>query len=194
LEQEADKGIIYSQDPDVVVVATGATPDRTIIPGRELGHVHTYLDILGGKVRPGKKVVVIGGQIIGCEVAEFLADKGAQVILTDPTETFCQDAGQKTRWMLMERIENNSNLELRNNTTVEKIETDSIVLQKEGRMVRVGGVDMVVLALGKVPDNVLGDELKFDARVAEIYAIGDCVRPRKMTEAIIEGAGIGHKI
>lgn len=194
LGQKADKEIIYSQNPDVIVVATGATPDRTIIPGSDLGHVHTYLDILGGKVRPGKKVVVIGGQKIGCEVAEFLADKGAEVIVTDPTEIFCQDAGAKTRWMLMERIENSSSIELRQKTTVEKIETDSIVLQKEGRMARVGGVDMVVLALGKISDNVLGDELKFEARVPEIYAIGDCVRPRKMTEAIIEGAGVGHKI
>lgn len=194
LGQKADKESIHALNPDAVIVATGATPDGTIIPGSGMGHVHTYLDILGGKVRPGRKAIVIGGQKIGCEVAEFLADKGTQVIVTDPTETFCQDAGPKTRWMLMERIGNCPDIDLRRRTTVEAIGADAVVLQKEGTVEKIGAVDMVVLALGKVSDNALGDELKFEARVPEVYAIGDCVRPRKMTDAIIEGAAVGHKI
>jgi pyruvate/2-oxoglutarate dehydrogenase complex dihydrolipoamide dehydrogenase (E3) component len=53
---------------------------------------------------------------------------------------------------------------------------------------------MVVLALGKVSDNELGDELKRESKVSEIFAVGDCVLPRKMLEAIYEGAVVGHKI
>ena len=68
------------------------------------------------------------------------------------------------------------------------------MVQKEGETEEIDGVDMVVLALGKVSNNELGDELKRESRVSEIYTVGDCVLPRKMTEAIYEGSVAGHKI
>ena len=194
LDQTVDKELIYAQQPDVVVVATGATPYRTIIPGRDKPHVYTYLDILSGSVKPGKKVAVVGGQKIGCEVAEFIADKGSNVELTDPTDTFCQDSGQKIRWLLMERLENESKIEMRIKTTVEKIEETSITVQKEGSTEQIDGIDMVVLCMGKVSTNELADQLKADAKVPEIYLVGDCIRPRKITEAVAEGAAVGHQI
>lgn len=194
LDRAVDKELVYAQQPDVVVVATGATPFHTFIPGRELPHVHTYLDILNGSVKPGKKVAVVGGQKIGCEVAELIADKGSSVVLTDPTDEFCQDTGQKIRWLLMERLENEPNIEMRIQTTVEKIEETSIILQKEGRTERIDGIDMVVLCMGKVATNELADMLKADAKIPEIYLVGDCIRPRKITEAVAEGAAVGHQI
>jgi 2,4-dienoyl-CoA reductase-like NADH-dependent reductase (Old Yellow Enzyme family)/thioredoxin reductase len=194
LGQAVDKELVYTQQPDVVVVATGATPFRTFIPGREKPHVYTYLDILSGSVKPGKKVAVIGGQKIGCEVAEFIADKGSEVVLTDPTAEFCQDTGQKIRWMLMERLESESKIEMRLKTTVEKIDDTAITVQKEGTIEQIDGIDMVVLCMGKVTDNALADQLKADARVIELYMVGDCIRPRKITEAIAEGAAVGHRI
>lgn len=194
LEQEVNAQFIYDQEPDVVVVATGATPDKTFIMGDEMMHVHTYLEILDGTVKPGKKVVVIGGQKIGCEVAEFIAEKGAEVILTDPTDTYCQDAGQKTRWLLIERLENSENIDLRLDTTIEKIQVSSIVVQKGGELEHIDGVDMVVLALGRISNNSLGDQLKYDGIISPIYMVGDCVRPNMMTEAIMQGAAIGHQL
>jgi pyruvate/2-oxoglutarate dehydrogenase complex dihydrolipoamide dehydrogenase (E3) component len=77
---------------------------------------------------------------------------------------------------------------------VERIDDSSIVVQKEGEIEEIKGVDMVVLALGKLSNNELGDELKRESRVPEVYTIGDCVIPRKMTEAIYEGSVAGHKI
>ncbi|RJQ57480.1 MAG: FAD-dependent oxidoreductase [Desulfobacteraceae bacterium] len=194
LGQAVDKALVYAQQPDAIVVATGATPFRAFIPGRDNPHVYTYLDILSGSVKPGKKVAVVGGQKIGCEVAEFIADKGSEVVLIDPTDTFCQDAGQKIRWLLMERLENESKIEMRLKTTVEKIADSSITVQKEGKIEQIDGIDMVVLCIGKVSTNELADALKADARVPEIYMVGDCIRPRKITEAIAEGADVAHRI
>ncbi len=139
-------------------------------------------------------MAVVGGQKIGCEVAEFIADKGSNVALTDPTDTFCQDSGQKIRWLLMERLENESKIEMRIKTTVEKIEETSITVQKEGSTEQIDGIDMVVLCMGKVSTNELADQLKADAKVPEIYLVGDCIRPRKITEAVAEGAAVGHQI
>lgn len=194
LEKEVDKEMLYTLEPDVVVVATGAGPFTSFIPGREKNHVVTYLDILGGDVALGNRVVVIGGQKIGCEVAEYLAEKGSEVILTDPSGDFCQDAGMKTRWLLMERLENEPKIEMRNKTTVEMIDDSSLMIQKEGKIETIDAIDQVVLAMGKISRKELGDALMADSKIDEIYTVGDCVLPRKMTEAIYEGAVVGQRI
>lgn len=194
LEQEVDTEMLYNLKPDVVVVATGSRPFASFIPGREKSHVVTYLDILGGDVAPGRRVSVIGGQKIGCEVADYLAEKGSEVILTDPSGEFCQDAGMKTRWLLMERLEGEPKIELRKKTTVEMIDDSSIVIQKEGKTETINDIDQVVMAMGKISRKELGDALIADSKVNEIYTVGDCVLPRKMTEAIYEGSAVGHKI
>jgi len=194
LGQEMNKERIDETRADAVVVATGATPYRPFTPGVDKGHVCTYLDILGGSVEPGKKVALIGGDLIGCEVAEFISEKGSEVILIEPTGAFCQDTGTRVRWLLMERIEKDPKIERRLKTTVERINDASIVVQTEGKTEEIEGVDMVVLAFGKMSNNELGDELKRESRVSEIYTVGDCVIPRKMTEAIYEGSVVGHKI
>ena len=194
LGQEMNKERIDETRADAVVLATGATPYRPFTPGVDKGHVCTYLDILGGSVEPGKKVALIGGDLIGCEVAEFISEKGSEVILIEQTGAFCQDTGTRVRWLLMERIEKDPKIERRLKTTVERINDASIVVQTEGKTEEIEGVDMVVLAFGKMSNNELGDELKKESRVSEIYTVGDCVIPRKMTEAIYEGSVVGHKI
>jgi pyruvate/2-oxoglutarate dehydrogenase complex dihydrolipoamide dehydrogenase (E3) component len=194
LGQEMDKEAIYKMKPDVVVVATGATPYRPFNPGVEKGHVYHYLDIFGGRVNPGKKVAVIGGKLIGCEVAEYISDKEGEVILIEPTGALCQDAGTRTKWLLMDRLEKDPKIEKRLKTNIEKINDTSIVIQKDGKVEEIEGVDMVVLALGGVSNNTLGDELKRESKVPEIYTVGDCEMPRKMTEAIFEGFMVGHRI
>ena len=194
LEQEVNTEMLYKLEPDVVVVATGSRPFASFIPGREKSHVVSYLDILGGDVAPGRRVAVIGGQKIGCEVADYLAEKGSEVILTDPSGEFCQDAGMKTRWLLMERLEGEPKIELRKKTTVEMINDSSIVIQKEGNTETINDIDQVVMAMGKISRKELGDALIADSKVQEIYTVGDCVLPRKMTEAIYEGSAVGHKI
>jgi pyruvate/2-oxoglutarate dehydrogenase complex dihydrolipoamide dehydrogenase (E3) component len=194
LGQEMNRERIDETRADAVVVATGATPYRPFTPGVEKGHVYTYLDILEGSVEFGKKVAVVGGELIGCELAEFISDKGSGVLLVEPTGALCQDAGTRVKWLLMERIEKDPKIDKRLKTNMEKINDTSIVVQKEGETEEIEGVDMVVLALGKISNNELGDELKRESKVSEIYAIGDCVLPRKMTEAIYEGSVAGQKI
>jgi 2,4-dienoyl-CoA reductase-like NADH-dependent reductase (Old Yellow Enzyme family)/thioredoxin reductase len=194
LGQEVDKDLVYKIKPDVVVVATGARPYKPVTPGAEKKHVVTYLDILGGNVTPGKKVAVIGGKLIGCEVAEYISQKGGEVVLLEATGAFCQDAGMKVRWLLMERVEGDSKIERRLKTNVEEIKDTSVVVQKEGEREEIEGVDMVVVALGAIANNELGDKLNFESNIAEIYTVGDCVIPRKMTEAIYEGSLVGRQI
>jgi pyruvate/2-oxoglutarate dehydrogenase complex dihydrolipoamide dehydrogenase (E3) component len=172
LEQEVDKDFVYKIKPDVVVVATGARPYKPVTHGAEKKHVVSYLDILGGNVTPGKKVAVVGGKLIGCEVAEYISQKGGEVVLLEATGAFCQDSGMKVRWLLMERVEGDSKIERRLKTNVEEIKDTSVVVQKEGKREEIGGVDMVVVAQGAIANNDLADKLSFDSTIPEIYTVG----------------------
>jgi 2,4-dienoyl-CoA reductase-like NADH-dependent reductase (Old Yellow Enzyme family)/thioredoxin reductase len=187
LNEEADKEKIYAAQPDVVIMATGAVPYRPFIPGTEGKNVYTYLDILSGRVEPGKRVVVIGGKLVGVQIAELVASRGGFAILTEASPAVCQDAGGRTKWLLLQSVEKDPHIDIRVNTSVERIREGRVTLQSQGTTEEVDNIDMVVLCLGAASDNRLADELKRDNRLPEIHTIGDCSLPRKMTEAIYEG-------
>jgi 2,4-dienoyl-CoA reductase-like NADH-dependent reductase (Old Yellow Enzyme family)/thioredoxin reductase len=182
-----DKDSIHALKPDVVILATGAKPYRPFIPGSEQKHVCNYLEMLDGSVKPGKKVLVIGGKLVGAQVAHLVASQGGQAILTEPTPVICSDAGGRTKWVLLLEVQDNPRIEIRTNTSVEKIGPSSAILQSGGTYEEIQGIDTVVLCLGSSPENQLADELKWASRLPVIHTIGDCVVPRKMTEAIYEG-------
>ena len=70
--------LIREKNPDAVIVATGSNPLVLPIPGIEKA-VHAA-DVLEGKVKPGKRVLVVGGGMVGCEVADFSRGTGTSGI------------------------------------------------------------------------------------------------------------------
>lgn len=62
---------------DEVVLATGITPRAVDLPGADHAKVVGYIDVLSGRVVPGKRVALIGAGGIGFDVAEFLVQEGA---------------------------------------------------------------------------------------------------------------------
>jgi 2,4-dienoyl-CoA reductase (NADPH2) len=66
---------------DEVVVATGVTPRAVDFPGADDAKVVGYLDVLQGRVVPGRKVAIIGAGGIGFDVAEFLVEHGESCAL-----------------------------------------------------------------------------------------------------------------
>jgi 2,4-dienoyl-CoA reductase (NADPH2) len=69
---------LLSKNYDEVVLATGVSPRRLNLPGVEHSKVVDYLDVLQGKIKVGKNVVIIGAGGIGFDVATFLLEKPNQ--------------------------------------------------------------------------------------------------------------------
>ena len=80
---EADKQFILDQKADVVILATGSEPLIPNLKGMERAVVVTAHDALSGKTDVGERVIVIGGNLVGCEVAGFLANKGKKVTICE---------------------------------------------------------------------------------------------------------------
>jgi len=72
LNSAVDAGTLRHGAFDRVVVATGTRPRRPDLPGIERADVISYVDLLTGKARAGRRVAVIGAGGVAFDVAEFL--------------------------------------------------------------------------------------------------------------------------
>ena len=75
LEHAASAENLASGSYDDIVLATGVTPRRPAIEGIGHSSVASYVDLLTGKVRPGRRVAIIGAGGIGFDVALYLAER-----------------------------------------------------------------------------------------------------------------------
>ncbi|MFC1981675.1 NAD(P)/FAD-dependent oxidoreductase, partial [Chloroflexota bacterium] len=185
--------VINEKKPHVVIIATGAVPEISSIPGVQLKNVLTAWDVLAGKDgEKGKKVLVVGGNRVGLETAEFMAAKGKKVVVVEETEHLGANIGRTVRWHLLNRLRDDG-LEMFRSTKVKEIrENEVIVTTKEGEEQIWAGIDTVVLAVCARSRNELAEEIK--GLVEEIYIIGDAAEPRDGVEATREGAEIGRRI
>jgi 2,4-dienoyl-CoA reductase-like NADH-dependent reductase (Old Yellow Enzyme family)/thioredoxin reductase len=193
LKEEANLSLIQAEKPDAVVVATGARPFIPPISGVSHPHVATLFDVYDGRVDIRGRICVFGANLAGVELAEYLAQRDAEVLLVDPGKALAADAGLRAKWLLLERVQQHPHIQIRLNATLEEIAADAVLIQSEGGSEWVRPVAHVVLATGGEAENRLLDTLKREWP-GELYAVGDCVYPRRLNEATYEGALVGHRV
>ncbi len=76
LGTRVDADALLAGGYDEIVLATGIKPRKVDFPGADHAKVVSYLDVLSGKVVPGRRVAIIGAGGIGFDVAEYLAHDG----------------------------------------------------------------------------------------------------------------------
>ncbi|MBN1613061.1 MAG: FAD-dependent oxidoreductase [Deltaproteobacteria bacterium] len=184
LGQAVEGNVIDQLKPDVVIMATGSEPIQPDIPGLERLQVKKAEEILAG-ASFGKNAVVIGGGAVGCETAEFLADRGAKATVIEMLENVARDIGMLEKALLTQRLEEKG-VTLLTKTIVREVNPDgNLVLQKEYQQEIMKGVDTVVLAVGYKPVTDL--EGVVAGKKVPLLKIGDCVEARKVLDAIWEG-------
>jgi len=187
---EVKAPLIEKEKPDELIVATGATPYLPNIPGVDLGNVVTSWDVLSGKAKVSKKVVIAGGGMVGCETAEFLAERGHEITIASQSDMIGKDLEQTVRRYLLKRLENYGVKMLTNAKTME-IKTDQVILGTYGREWSIE-CDHLILAKGAFPCRDLVGSIK--EIFPNFFLIGDALEPRTAKEAIYEGARIARKI
>jgi NADPH-dependent 2,4-dienoyl-CoA reductase/sulfur reductase-like enzyme len=187
--------MIDSERPDAVVLATGAIPKEPDFIDTGDHRVVSSWDILGGQVEPvAQKVVVIGGNMLGCEVAEFMADQGnlVSVIKMRPGGAMAEDCEPTNRRGLLDSLQE-CRVSLLSDFKVEGLTDDGVkVVQRDSGEERTLEAETIVLALGATPERSLVDDLKKEE--IEFYPIGDCRRPHNIRQAIYEGALVGRQL
>jgi NADPH-dependent 2,4-dienoyl-CoA reductase/sulfur reductase-like enzyme len=108
LETEVDEALLSELKPDVVVVASGsvpAIPQHMLTALYEAGDIAIALgdDIFEEAELPGQNVLVIGGDQIGMQIADYISERGAQVTVAEPHHHFAQKMAANDRWYLIAR-------------------------------------------------------------------------------------------
>jgi len=188
--QEVTAAFIQEERPDEVILATGALPRIPDVPGARLDNVIASWDVLTGKASVGKKVVVSGGGMVGCETAELLAERGHDVTIASQSDVIGKDIEQTIRRYLLKRLEGLGVKILTNAMTME-VQADHVTLGTYGRSWSVE-CDHVVFAKGAVPNRSIIRSVK--GVFPEFYLIGDALEPRTAREAIYEGGRIGRQV
>lgn len=191
LEKEATVDAVKAFSPDAVVVASGSTPLIPKIKGSEKRKILTFRDILTGKAATGKNVVVVGGGFVGCEVADFLAEKGKKVTIVEILPGLATELFFTVTNLINQRLRE---LGVQAYTAVKEEEITGSgmnVVDKDGKTVSLKADD-IVIAVGSVADRSVFESLK--GVVPELYEVGDCAKARRMQEAVSEGATVGMKI
>jgi 2-enoate reductase len=177
--------------PDVVFIATGSIPIIPEIPGVKKEHVMTANDLLLGKKETGETVVIIGGGIIGCETALFLAQEGKKVTIIEILEDIARDMYSVNRMHLLKLLANGGVKILTRTRVVEIRDQEITIVDKEDRPNTLKA-DTVVLALGLKPNSEPYESLV--GKVPEVYPIGDCTKARKVINAVWEGFRLARLI
>jgi len=178
------------KDFDAVVCATGSSIIIPKIDGVDKAIVTNACDLLNGKTKAGKNVVVVGGGLVGTETALWLAENGHEVTVVEMLPKIMSDVATTDFLAYSERIAKTS-MKIRVNTRLEAIDDKGITVSAKKATEHIDA-DTVVLALGFRSNACLADALEKDGK--KVYTVGDAVKPGKIYDAIHTGYRVGLKI
>lgn len=171
---EADEELLRALQPDAIILATGSTPLILPIPGlQDCGFV-TAQDMLVGKAAVGKRVLVVGGGMVGCEAAEYLAEREHEVGIIEMKDVIAADVMPENRRVMFDTFERH-HVTLRAGAKVGHFYPDGVdYTLADGTVGSMRGYDNVVLAMGSRSNAALKETAE---RIApQVLVIGEAAK------------------
>jgi 2,4-dienoyl-CoA reductase (NADPH2) len=187
--EQADRDVVLDQRPDAVIVATGAIAERPSLPGGELPHVLSVATLFEDGVPAGASTAVVLDDGYGfwetCGAVELLADRGLFVHLVTPSQVVGAGIPGESVPFLLRRLAA-AGVACHRVTRALSIAPDAVDVEDiyDGIRQRLDA-DVVVASVGKRANDSLAAELR--ETVATVHLVGDCLAPRRIAHAILEG-------
>lgn len=191
LNTEFTPDILPDYNPDVLVIASGARPAVPDISGQS-SRISLLEDILAGQVQiSGENIVIIGGGSSGCELAEFLADRGNVVTIVEQGSQLAAGLENMTRLDLLGRIKKKG-IHIMTASVVKELREDEVLIYRRKDQAEESlAADRIVLACGYMADHELHDAVK--DKVENVYVIGDASAARGVQEALEEAVMVTYR-
>jgi len=168
-----------------VIVAAGAAPSHLDIVGIDHEMVSHALQVLRGEVEVGERVLIVGGGIVGIETALAIADRCKQVTLVEMTDDAMANLAPDEQAIYAERLKKDGAVLKTGKRLVKVSDKAATVVDRFGQEEGIP-CDSVVLAIGFRPERRLIDGLAGEDAI-EVFETGDCIKPRRILDAIHEG-------
>ena len=181
--------LLKKEEPDEVIVATGSKPVIPDVPGVNSDRGTTAIDLLLGKKTAGKRVVVIGGGLIGCETALWLAQQGRQVTIVEALKALMRSGSPVPRpnMMMLRDLLKFHGVNVLTNTSPCEVTTDGVIVVNQSAEKTTLPADTMVMACGLSPNRELYNSLKEIVTKTRLHLIGDASEARNIMHAIWDG-------
>lgn len=170
---------------EAVFVATGGEP---LFPGfcRSMVNAVVAGDVLSGRCVPGKRVLIIGGGLIGCETAEYLAAKGHVVTILERLPDIANDMEWRAKHTLMPRLKGHG-VEILTNMEVLETTVEGRLRVRDGYQEEswLEPFDTAIISVGYRPDASLPRRLAAGGIACRL--IGDAAKTGKILDAMRSG-------
>jgi nitrite reductase (NADH) large subunit len=188
-----------------LVLATGSTPLRLNVPGSDLAGVHTFrdsrdVDLLLTLAAQKKRVVVVGGGLLGLEAAYGLAKAGASVTLIHLMDRLMERQLDAPAAELLKTLVERKGIKVLLNANTARLHgatrVDGVELT-DGRRIE---ADAVIFAAGIRPNAALAKDAgiavgrgivvddHLQTAAPEIFALGECAEHRGICYGLVEPA------
>jgi heterodisulfide reductase subunit A-like polyferredoxin len=187
-----DPDKVAEENPDIIVVATGSYPFVKNIPGSDTSSIK-IIDVNTALLKPeliGNSVLVYdnNGHIKGAGILEYVLALGSNTYYVTPWEQIGIELDGLTLVHIKRRIYRYKNLkDFICEYGIKKIKNNTVILSQIINTVwekKLEDIDTIILADRGISDNTLYKELKKTRK--GLYAIGDCVAPRRIEQGILE--------
>jgi 2,4-dienoyl-CoA reductase-like NADH-dependent reductase (Old Yellow Enzyme family)/thioredoxin reductase len=193
LGTRAGTALVAAGHPAIVVIAAGGHATPMPIKGGDLPFVHNAYELLMGDLSmlpapAGMPVIVYGGGETGCETAEFLCERGHEVVLVSrsPAGQLARSAEPMYRTVLRQRLAGNPRLRIVDRTSIVAIAdaggSADVTLRAEDGTESALRASLVLIAQGRTPDTSMTAQLIADG--IPVVAIGDALRGGRIGDAV----------
>ncbi len=180
INKEASESDLINDKFDEIIIATGAVPAVPPVKGLEN---FFWTEFLRDENMPvNKTILIIGGGLIGMEVASKLAEKDNNVIIVEMLEEVARGMEMIEKTMTMRKL-SIENVQIFTETRVIEIAGDKVVLSGKHNQT-LNNIDHIVVATGMTSYHPLYDNLKDKLTV---HLIGDAKKAGKAQDAIHDG-------
>ncbi|MCJ7689837.1 MAG: FAD-dependent oxidoreductase [Clostridiaceae bacterium] len=186
--------IIKESKADVVIVATGSNPVKlNFLPGMNKDNVCCAEDLLLGKKSAGNTVVIVGGGLVGCETALWLAQQGKDVTVVEGLDDVMAAGpaiNHANKSMLKDLMEKH-NVKIMTNTKLSGTNDEGVNLSQGNKNITVPA-ETICIAVGYKSENTLFHEIKNSDAV--VHIIGDSAKVANIMKAVWDAYEVARSI
>ena len=186
-------GQLRNMDADVIIVAAGSAPVMPKVPGIDDKKVIGCMEAFAHPEKVGQKVMVIGGGLVGCEMALEYAQDGKEVTVVEALPKILS-AGIPSpipNGQMIPDLFEHHHVAVLENHRLSAVEDGRVILESDGQK-KAFDADSVVIAVGFRPVPSMAQELQGCG--AAVYEIGDGQKVSTILHAVWDGYEVGNNI
>lgn len=191
LGSEVTPSVVRLLKPDAVILATGVSPLFPKIPGLNSSNSIAANALLRDKIEVGDNVVILGGGMIGCDIASYLSEKGKKVTLLEMLSGVVADLGARNISRVSHRLLENG-VSIKTDARCLAVKGHEVVFLDSDNLVQTTSADTIVVATDPQPNRDLCEPI--GKLVHETYLIGDCIKPGWILEAVATGFRVARDL